>query len=224
MATRRLLRYVFPIVPVLGGLGLLLPPALLALTPPFPGRVLGAALFMAAAAEKIWAMYFRMRDARLLKPEGDWTSVTIGLSHTLIMYGVVLEFFLRRRGFAFPAWTAAGLALYGAALGLRYWAFRELKEQWAIHVDRSLAARTLVTTGPYRWIRHPLYLGACLEIAGVPLMLNAFWAAAAGVLLFTPLEIGRIVFEERHLRAIFGAAYDDYAARTGALFPKGARK
>jgi protein-S-isoprenylcysteine O-methyltransferase Ste14 len=215
----RALAFVFGLLPVLAAGGILLPFLLFAFSAPFPGRALGTAIYLLFCLEKIWAMYFRMKDKRVLEPQGDWTAVTVGFSYSFIVYAVVLEFYARRTGIAFPALCGAGAVLYAAAVAIRYWAFRSLGKQWAIHVDKSLVERSLVRTGPYRRIRHPLYLGAMLEVAAMPLMLGAFWTLLCGLVVFIPLEIHRAYYEERHLRRIFGAAYDDYASEVWAFFP-----
>ena len=82
----------------------------------------------------------------------------------------------------------------------------------------------LVTSGPYRWVRHPLYSSAFALWLGAALgtlnwLLLLLWPlVAAGVVRHLPAE-------EEMLRAKFGTAYDEYAARTGQLIPGlGARR
>jgi protein-S-isoprenylcysteine O-methyltransferase Ste14 len=76
----------------------------------------------------------------------------------------------------------------------------------------------LVTRGPYRWIRHPSYLGMLLGLVGFALIFRSavgLVAAALGL----PLLAARIDAEEALLAAHFGAAYDAYRARTWRLLP-----
>ena len=72
-------------------------------------------------------------------------------------------------------------------------------------------AHSVVTTGPYRYVRHPMYAGALFHFAGLPLLLGSWWG-----LLALPLFIGlftiRIAIEEKTLRTAL-KGYDDYAAR-----------
>ncbi len=78
----------------------------------------------------------------------------------------------------------------------------------------------LVVRGPYRWIRHPLYLSAILMIWSYPdltldrLLFNV---------LFTVWVIVGIVLEERDLVALYGEAYHDYQHRVPMLFPRSIR-
>jgi protein-S-isoprenylcysteine O-methyltransferase Ste14 len=78
----------------------------------------------------------------------------------------------------------------------------------------------LVETGPYRWVRHPLYSGSLLMLAGIGLM-----AANAFILSLVFISWVGVVFliipaEERNLIERFGEEYELYRSRTGKLLPK----
>ena len=77
----------------------------------------------------------------------------------------------------------------------------------------------LVTTGPYRWIRNPLYTAGGLIFAGLGLVAASwiFMAGAAGMLPFVRWRLPR---EEAELEARFGQEYRDYASRTGRFLPR----
>ncbi|WP_437678714.1 methyltransferase family protein [Sorangium sp. So ce131] len=80
-------------------------------------------------------------------------------------------------------------------------------------------ARRLVTGGPYRFVRHPVYLAGMIQAAGLLLL----YPSLAAVLLFTvevTLQIVRMRYEERVLRDTF-PDYDDYARRTAARLVPG---
>jgi protein-S-isoprenylcysteine O-methyltransferase Ste14 len=69
----------------------------------------------------------------------------------------------------------------------------------------------VVSTGPYAYVRHPMYAGAVCYILGAPLLLGSWWGLAGSVLLV--LSIGlRAVFEERQLKVEL-EGYEDYARR-----------
>ena len=75
------------------------------------------------------------------------------------------------------------------------------------------AATALVTTGPYRFFRNPIYLGDVMMLFGLAELTKNIWfviAAALFAVLVTPLQI---LPEERHLEARFGDAYLDYKKR-----------
>ena len=72
-------------------------------------------------------------------------------------------------------------------------------------------AHNVVTTGPYRYVRHPMYAGALFHFAGLPLLLGS-WLGLIALPLFIALFTIRIAIEEKTLRAAL-KGYDDYAAR-----------
>jgi protein-S-isoprenylcysteine O-methyltransferase Ste14 len=78
--------------------------------------------------------------------------------------------------------------------------------------------RGLVTRGPYRLVRHPLYLGELTAVLGIvlgsrqPLWAAVTWVGCVG------LQLARTSYEERNIRAEF-PQYDEYAARTRRLIP-----
>lgn len=192
--------------------------AFLFAAPPFPGKSVLSVVFIVIVAEKAWAMFFRMPSRLRAASAGDWTAATVGLSYTAALFWVLLEYHSRAAA-PRPVPTLVGALLYLSALGLRYWAFRHLGGGWAVHVDSVPTPGTLVCSGPYRLMRHPLYASACFEIVGVALLFHALWALLFAVLVFVPFEVQRAYFEERYLRAGFGVAYEEYAARTWAFFP-----
>lgn len=77
----------------------------------------------------------------------------------------------------------------------------------------------LVTTGPYRWIRNPLYTAGGLIFAGLALV-AASWILIAGAAMVLPFLWWRLPKEEAELEARFGQEYRDYAGRTGRFVPR----
>ncbi len=101
---------------------------------------------------------------------------------------------------------------------------------WVIWVFRSLGSNLtdtvvtrekayLVTAGPYRWIRHPLYTGVIPMGVFVSLVTATWWFAAMTLLMFALLWL-RTAIEERHLVARFGESYRDYMNQTGRFLPR----
>jgi len=76
----------------------------------------------------------------------------------------------------------------------------------------------LATHGPYRWVRHPYYLGVLLLLLGAIVALRA-WPALILFLVAVRLTVKRARNEEHNLRLEFGTAYDAYAARVPFLLP-----
>jgi protein-S-isoprenylcysteine O-methyltransferase Ste14 len=114
-------------------------------------------------------------------------------------------------------WAGVGLALAGFAL--LQWAHAALSRNWS-DTPRLLRGQTLVTGGPYNWVRHPIY-AAFLLILSAPLFISANWLI--GLLWITPTAIevaSRISYEEALLAEQFGGEYQEYVTRTGRLLPR----
>lgn len=106
-----------------------------------------------------------------------------------------------------------GIALVAAGLALDAWSLATLRRARTTILPWG-RADALVTSGPFRFTRNPIYLGYALETAGLALAMGSWWTwifLAAGIHAATTLVIAR---EERHLRARFGEAYDVYRRRT----------
>jgi len=76
----------------------------------------------------------------------------------------------------------------------------------------------LVTSGPYAFVRHPIYTGLLLAIGGSAIALGEWRGVVALVLAAAALWM-KLRVEERWMREQFGAAYTAYAARVAALVP-----
>lgn len=111
---------------------------------------------------------------------------------------------------ASPTWTALAIGLPISALGLalRAWA--------AGHLEKN---RTLAESGPYAYVRNPLYIGTLAAAAGF-VIASRRWELGvlfAGVFLLIYLPV--VELEEQHLRSLF-PEYTDYAKRVPRLWPR----
>ena len=94
----------------------------------------------------------------------------------------------------------AGLIVFGLAKAIKYWAIATLGPRWTFRVLVPPAS-TRITHGPYRFMRHPNYLGVIGELAGMALIAGALIAGTISVLVFLALIALRIRVEERALNA-----------------------
>lgn len=113
--------------------------------------------------------------------------------------------------------VAAGFGIQIACGMLGVWARRHLGRYWSGAIS-TVADHQLVRSGPYRVLRHPIYT-AMLGMAAGTALISGEWHAAAGFALVLIAYTRKIRQEERHLRGMFGAEYDDYARDTWALIP-----
>jgi protein-S-isoprenylcysteine O-methyltransferase Ste14 len=107
--------------------------------------------------------------------------------------------------------VASGLALSVAA---RVW----LGGNWSGTVTLK-QDHELIRTGPYRWVRHPIYTGILLAILGSVVALGELRGAIA-LALITAAFLHKITIEERFLTQQFGNAYDRYRGAVPALVPQ----
>jgi protein-S-isoprenylcysteine O-methyltransferase Ste14 len=118
-----------------------------------------------------------------------------------------------------PAWLRwSGVALGALAGGLLVWTFRNLGPNLT---DTVVTRRehTLVSSGPYRWIRHPFYDAAGLAILANSLTTANWFLFLTGGVAFILIVI-RTRTEEEHLVARFGDSYRAYAESTGRFVPR----
>jgi protein-S-isoprenylcysteine O-methyltransferase Ste14 len=119
----------------------------------------------------------------------------------------------RRRGRC----VLAGIAVTGAGVAVRQWSIATLGRSFTGHVQVQ-AGQTVVSTGPYRWLRHPAYAGQWLEMIGVGLATgNALGAAICAAVPLTGI-VRRISAEERALATLL-PGYADYTKGKPRLVP-----
>lgn len=114
-------------------------------------------------------------------------------------------------------WTGVGMALSGFML--LQWAQNTLGKNWS-DTPRMMKAQALVTSGPYQFIRHPIYT-AFILILGSTLFISANWLIGLSWTGMAALEIAsRIGFEESLMLEYFGDQYRAYMKMTGRLWPR----
>jgi protein-S-isoprenylcysteine O-methyltransferase Ste14 len=117
-------------------------------------------------------------------------------------------------------WHASGVPIALQAIGFAMMVFSSVFIMWVMHENSFASAvvrlqtergHHVVSTGPYGWVRHPMYSGAILLLVGASLLLGSWWGVAISP-LFAVLFAVRAGIEERTLIAGL-PGYADYAAR-----------
>ena len=124
--------------------------------------------------------------------------------------------------FAAPMPTAVrwcGVAAPLAGLALLYYSDRCLGENLSVTL-RIREGHTLVTSGPYRYVRHPIYTATLFYAAAMGVITANYLLAAAFFLPMLTLIIERLPREEQMMLDAFGDEYRTYMRRTGRLLPR----
>jgi methyltransferase len=158
-----------------------------------PALVFGT---MAVEARRALANERVQRALGGVEPPGDVYAIM-----RLAYPGAFLAMFAEEalRGAPSAAAVLAGASLWAAAKGLKWWAILALGRCWTFRVI-VVPGAPLIVSGPYRFMRHPNYVGVMGELAGVALMTGALVSGAAGTVAFGALVLRRIALEDQRLR------------------------
>lgn len=129
-----------------------------------------------------------------------------------------------------PAWIAWAMIPIPASirwLGVITGAFSSLLMYWTLHnLGKNLtdtvvtrANATLITNGPYRWVRHPFYVTTAMVMASVTLITSNSLIGITSLIVLSLLTI-RTPLEEQMLIERFGEQYTNYMSYTGRFFPR----
>lgn len=119
--------------------------------------------------------------------------------HTAVLLGAALEVVVLKRPFL-PALAAAMFVIFLAANGVRWWVIRTLGNHWNVQVMDSTSLG-VVSSGPFRYVRHPNYAAVFSEMVALPLIHTAWITAVAGSLAHVAVLSQRLATEERVLLA-----------------------
>jgi protein-S-isoprenylcysteine O-methyltransferase Ste14 len=135
-----------------------------------------------------------------------------------LLYGAALVVVLVLRWFwpvpimahGIALWS--GLALVVLGIGIAIWG-RQAMKATGTNVDPMLPATAIVTSGPFRLSRNPLYLALTLIYCGVTLAFNTWWGIVVLVPLLIIMHRGVVLREEHYLDQKFGETYRQYRAK-----------
>jgi len=123
--------------------------------------------------------------------------------------GILFLFVLTAVGEPLAAWFWAGVVAAALGMLVRWWASGHVRK------DKQLA-----TTGPYGYVRHPLYVGNHLITLGFCLASGLWWSFLAWGLIALVFYPGTIAHEDEVLHRLFGSDWEAWRARTRALIPR----
>jgi len=121
------------------------------------------------------------RKGWLILPATPWYAPRVALSSALVLLGL-------------------------AVIGYCAWQFKAAQT----HIEPWRATTSIVTAGPYRFSRNPIYLAMTLVISGIGITVDGIWVIAMLAPTLLVMHYGVIAREERYLEAKFGKVYLDY--------------
>jgi protein-S-isoprenylcysteine O-methyltransferase Ste14 len=117
-----------------------------------------------------------------------------------------------------PLTLVLGCLLVTLGYAATLWAYAAMGNSWRMGVDAS-ERTVLVCSGPFRWVRHPIYVLQAVMLSGAALLLPTPISFAILALHYVCVRF-KARNEERHLETIHGSAYREYCSHTGALVPR----
>jgi protein-S-isoprenylcysteine O-methyltransferase Ste14 len=173
-----------------------------------------------------WLVYWRVLAADVkpaVRHESKWSRasyvIPILIASILLSIGPIAG-----GGFLFSGFLPQGIdgywlgvMLVAAGLGFSVWARQHLGRNWSgtVQVKQD---HQLICTGPYRFVRHPIYTGILIAFLGTAIVVGQ-WRGILAVLIAFGSFWRKLTLEERFMRDSFGSAYEEYRARTAALIP-----
>jgi protein-S-isoprenylcysteine O-methyltransferase Ste14 len=163
----------------------------------------------------------RVNKMERAEPAGDLvTRMLVMIPAFVLLYsqdprlGTLNERFVPERDWIF----ATGSALTFAGVAFAIWARYHIAQYWSATVALR-AGHQLIRTGPYAWIRHPIYTGMLLAVLGTALAVGRYRALVAFAMVLAGFT-WKSKREEKLLASQFGPAFEEHRRRTGFFLPR----
>jgi protein-S-isoprenylcysteine O-methyltransferase Ste14 len=166
----------------------------------------------------IWGIFWIYWLVAAIGAKEGTRSRRIRFPGLLIVVTIVVDRIFARNGLTTHSLILqiVGMVLFLSGLGLAVWARIYLGRNWGMPMTRKDEPE-LVTSGPYRYVRHPIYSGLLLAILGTAVATNVYWLIALAVMAIYFIYSARI--EEQLMTSAFPSTYPGYRERTKMLIP-----
>jgi len=185
------------------------------------------AMMLLAGALRTLIQRHRTGDSgnrRTLSPRGSlgWSALTAtDIGYLMVGVGGPLAHWLGLpplSALQHPAVQVLGVALAAAGIATAFWAQMAMGASWRIGIDEN-ERTALVTTGPFRWVRNPIFTAVLVALLGLALMVPNPVALLGWAVALTGIETQVRRIEEPHLHRLHGEPYTRYAAKVGRFLP-----
>ena len=174
----------------------------------------------------VWILYWFLSAARVRRAARKESSVSrsstilISIPAVILLANTGLDFGPLNRRFipGTDAVHSIGMVVTGIGLIITVWARVHLGQFWSARVSLK-EGHELIQSGPYAYVRHPIYSGLLVALIGTALFVGEYRAIVAVLLIFLAHR-QKALREERLLSEQFGEAFRHYRERTGSLVPK----
>ena len=144
--------------------------------------------------------------------------IMVGAFTILFWKGMPLGILDRRLLPGRPTIWAVGIAIAWLGVALAIWARNHIGQYWSSRVTLK-EGHQLIRSGPYAWVRHPIYSGLLLAVMGTAIVMGR-WRDVVAVLLVFLAHWFKARKEEALMVRQFGSTYEDYKRETGSLIPR----
>ena len=168
------------------------------------------------AIHRIWETFLKKGRVKGVI-EKQWTLSVLTVIHVTLGVGCILEYFIMCRELNYFV-TFLGVGMFFFALIGRIWAIKTLGEYHSPHIEIR-KDQPLIKTGPYKYLRHPIYFFTLFELTGFTLIPNAYYSFVIALFVYNPLLMVRLYYEEQIMTKNFPEEYQQYKKEVRAIFP-----
>ena len=171
---------------------------------------------------RVWYARKNRQDRKAILREEGWAYALLASLWGLTILIPIVHIFTRWLSFAdydLPAWAGwIGIAIFATALWLLWRSHADLGQNWRTTTELR-EGHTLITSGVFRHIRHPMYSAHWLWGIAQALLIHNWIAGLASLVILFPMYLLRVKREEQMMLEQFGEEYRLYMKRTGRIIP-----
>jgi protein-S-isoprenylcysteine O-methyltransferase Ste14 len=143
----------------------------------------------------------------------------IALLHALSGAGALIVGLISKGRFQASALFLKPIGFSIFIFGILLFTYSVLYLKKAFQGNVQPVTENLIREGPYRFVRHPLYLGMIISIVGLTLGMRSLWGLVTTTVVFLPLTFLRAKLEETALHKKFGIIWEEYTEQTYFIIP-----